>query len=201
MEALAVLAPLVSYSVLAVNSSHSADRLLAEILADDSKLVVLNINGDQECSFANDDGELHHAVANLPRSGRMAVGYSDGILRGRDLALFLRCSMAFVGASACMSSGVGRPGSAAVYAAAAGHIGTVATEKLLFAAKEASVAEAVSSCLVFPVSNLDEAVKFSQARYPTLSHVAKANLVTWPFSIDAAKALIDETNDAIMDRH
>jgi hypothetical protein len=138
------------------------------------------------------DADLHHHIANLPASGRLTLAFLDRPLMGRDLALALRCMLVAVGPRASLSSGFGQPGSGAAYAAAASRVGTQVCETLVFGATPAGADQAVAAGLAsFAAADVDAAIVQARARLATMLCVAKANLITWPFSHDAASALVD----------
>ena len=92
---------------------------------------------------------------------------------------------------ATLGSGFGRPGSSAVYIAAARRLGVVACERLLFSSKVLSAAEAMESHLATIAIDVAAAEITPAVRQSTLLSVAKANLVTWPITRQAMLELVD----------
>ncbi len=158
---------------------------------DGKALVALHFVDAEERSFDEGDARLHHLIANLPARLGLVLAYANGPVSGRELAHLLRCSLVFLGPDASLISGFGRPGSAAVYAAAAGKLGQVACERMFFGTGSVSASKAIAAGLASSARDLKEAVAEAEFRFATLAAVAKANLVSWPFSIEASIALID----------
>lgn len=148
-----------------------------------------------ERAFTQQDAAFAHALVNLPDRGRLPMAFITGRVSGADLALALFCPLIALAHGATMSTGFGRPGSAAVYVAAARHIGPVACERLLFGASAATAESTEAANLAKAVASEADSRSYADQRIATLISVARANLITWPMPLVRFEAIIDQHDD------
>ena len=177
--------------ILPVDAATRAVDLRTRLQSASERLIGFHVADGAEQAFDEDDAALSVAVADLPSRDSLPLAYVDGPIGGRHLALLLRCALPVVGPNASLVSGFDRPASAAVYAAAAGRVGASACERLLFGAAPIEADLATSSGLTLFAESLDAAIALAETRFMTMLCVAKANLITWPFSSEMARALVD----------
>ena len=180
-----------SCAILDVDATTRAADLRTRLQSTSERLIGFHVVGGAEQAFEEDDAALNAAVADLPSRGCLSLAYVDGPIGGRHLALLLRCALPIVGPNASLVSGFDRPASAAVYAAAAGRVGASACERLLFGASPLAANPATSSGLTLSAESLEAAIALAETRFVTMLCVARANSITWPFSPDMARALVD----------
>ena len=155
------------------------------------RLVTLSFVMSGERAFTHDDSAFAHALVNLPDRGRLPLAFVTGQLSGADLALALLCPLIALKHGASLSTGFGRPGSAAIYIAAARRIGPVACEKLFFGASAVTAESADEANVAKAVASLTDALSLADQRISTMISVARADLVTWPMPLARLQALID----------
>lgn len=183
-------------AVVSFSKVQRGDRLdlLNEVLmAQSSKTIafIFDGNGD-EFAFGENEADIAFKVVGLPDTGRLPFAFVDGELRGADLALALFCPLIIASPKALIGSGFGRPGSSAVYVAAARRIGPVACERMLFRHDLLSAAELQAANLAVLAESLIDASRIAAARSSTMLSVAKANLVTWPLTKEGLLTLVDK---------
>lgn len=177
--------------IIDVTSDATAAAITLRLEQETSPLVCLVFEAEAAQPFTADDAALACTLANLPATGRLAVGFTAGHVRGRALALLLHCSLPMFGPTARLSAGFGEPAAAAIYAAAASRIGALACERHLFAGQAMDIDQIRSCELGGVASTAEEALAQAQSRFATMLAVHRANLITWPFPIDVARALVD----------
>lgn len=145
-----------------------------------------------ERTFTDEDALFAHTLVNLPDRGRFPVAFVTGELSGADLALALSCPLVGLAYDAALSTGFGRPGSAAIYVVAARRIGPFSCEKLLFGSSSATAEDADAALLAKAVASQEDALALANQRIATMISVARANLITWPMPLSSLQALTDE---------
>ncbi len=198
MQAEMIVAEALVVRLNAMNRNKCLDALTMLPRGESGASLIVMFHGKgEERLFQEEDAALAHQLANLPASGRLPIAFVDGQLRGADLAVALFCPWIILSAGASLGSGFGRPGSSAVYVAAARRLGTVTCERLLFRSKILSATEAMQAHLATLADNVKGAEAVAAARRSTLLCVAKANLVTWPMTRQAMLELVDPLDVAV----
>ena len=120
MQAEKIAAEASAVRLNAMNRNNRLDALTTLPRGESSASLMVMFRGEgEERLFQEEDAAFALQLANLPASGHLPIAFVDGQLRGADLAVALFCPWIILGPGASLGSGFGRPGSSAVYVAAA----------------------------------------------------------------------------------